>query len=484
MDANKSYYQIIRSTGILGGAQLVNILIGIIRNKISVVFLGDIGMGLISIYQSVLDLIKSITCLGIDVTGVREVAMSSEDSERLVGTVSVIYKWIWILAFFSGIVGILFSPLISRWAFGSADYSQNIALLSVSLFFNLLALGELVILQGLRRIGYMVKSSLIGSLLTLVLIIPLYCVFNLRGIVPAFILGSIVTYLAVLYYRKKIGIQIVSVSFKDLLVRGRFVFRIGFFIILATIQTQITLFFVKSMVISRLGLEQLGLVQAVWTITNVYLTLILKSMSADFYPKLSAICEDDEKIKRLINEQVYVILVLSLPIILFLMVFSKMLLSLLYSDSFESVYTVLNWRSIGIFFKIITWALGFVLLAKGKGFLYFLSDVLYSVIYLSCIYFLFPTYNLDSIGIAYLLAYVVYAFVVYRLLRKTINFRWQTETVKVSVASFFLILVVFCAIAYNSSSSRFVAIVLLVISVVYSFLQFNKVMNLKNKKPH
>lgn len=478
MSSNKSYFQIIRSTGLFGGAQLINILIGIIRNKLIAIFLGSMGMGLISIYQSTLDLIKSITSLGIETTGVREISVASENTDELTRTASIIHQWVWGLAICGSAICILFSSTISLWAFDSDSYSKDIAWLSVSLFFNILAIGELVTLQGLRQIGYMIKSGLLWNIVSLILLTPLYYLYGLKAIVPVFIIISIITYLSTLYYRKKLSLTITAVPFRELIGKGRFILRIGFFIVLAAIQTQLTLFIVRSMVINKIGLEQL-LLQAAWTITNVYLTLILQSMSADFYPRLSAISTDNEETKKLLNEQIHIILIISLPIIVFLLIGSKFLLSALYSDSFKSAYTLLNWRTIGIYFKVITWALGFVLLAKGKGLIYFLSDTSFSIIYLICIYFLFPYYSLDSVGIAYMIAYFSYFLIVYVILRKLINFRWEKHNITTGILCLILILITFYAVQYRTSQSPIIAVIALAVSIAYSMYKLNKVVELK-----
>lgn len=479
MNSDKSYNQIVRSTGLFGGAQIQNILIGIARNKLIAILLGTKGMGLISMYQSTMDLMKSMTSLGIDTTGVREISVASDNQNNLINTVSAIQKWTFILASFGGMVCILLSSNISLWAFNTADYTTHIAWLSVCLFFNILAVGELVILQGLRQITYMIKSGLIWNVSALILLTPLYYIFGTDAIVPVFILVSIITYLSTLYYRRKAGVHIIPVPFRQLWAKGKFILRIGFFIVLAAIQTQIALFVVRSVVIGRVGLEQLGLLQAAWTITNVYLTLILKSMSADFYPRLSAISFDNGKIKKLINEQVYIILIISLPVIIFLLVCSKLLLSLLYSGNFESAYTLLNWRTIGIFFKVVSWALGFVLLARGKGLMYFISDTSYSVVYLACVYLFFPLYSLDAVGIAYMIAYIYYLLVVYILLRKSFDFRWERTNITTGVICLAFILSTFYYTQYSNHHSLTIGIVCLFTSLAYSLNKLNKVIPLK-----
>lgn len=476
---SKSYFQIIRSAGLFGGAQVINVIIGILRNKLIAVFLGTIGMGLISIFESTLDLIKSMVSLGIDTTGVREVSLASEDKDELDRTVSMIKRWALILGLVGACICIFFSRHISLWAFDNDDYTRSIAWLSISLFFNIQAMGELVILQGMRQIGYMIKSGLLWNITAFILLAPFYYYFGIQAIVPVFIMVSVITYLSIRHYRKKIDLEFVPVAFTQLIRRGKFILRIGFFIVLAAIQTQIALFLVRSMVINRVGLEQLGLLQAAWTITNVYLKLILNSMSADYYPRLSAVSFDNKKARKLINEQVNVMLIISVPIIVFLILGSKLLLTLLYSDSFESAYSLLNWRTIGIFFKVISWALGFVLLARGKGLLYFITDTSFSVIYLVCIYFFFPYYQLDAVGIAYMVAYISYFIIVYFILRKSIHFRWQNHILKSGAIFLALTLGAFYIAQFTDKNSIPLMILCLSLSVIYSLYKLNKVYNLK-----
>lgn len=460
-----------------GGAQVANIVIGIIRNKLIAILLGTVGMGLISIFQSTLDLIKSITSIGIDTTGVREVSLVAQDKRELQITASIIQRWCFVLGSIGALLCILFSKEISKWAFDAPTYSAEFAWLSISLLFNTLAIGELVILQGLRQIGFMIKSGLLWSTTALIILTPLYYRYGLDAVVPVFIIVSVLTYLATRYYRLKTGVRFISVPCTQMWDRGKFILRIGFFIVLGAIQTQVALFLVRVMVINELGLEQLGLLQAAWTISNVYLTLTLKSMSADFYPRLSAVSFSNSKVRKLINEQVHIILIVSLPVIIFLLVGSKLLLRLLYSDSFEVAYTLLNWRSIGIFFKVISWAISFVLLARGKGLLYFITDTLYSVIYLGCIYFLFPYFKLDSVGIAYMIAYISYFLMVYFIIRKQFNFRWKSCNIWTGTFCLTCILVTFYLMQFGIIDSLWIELLILLAACAYTLIKLGTIIN-------
>lgn len=483
MTKDKSYTQILKSTSIFGGSQILTILIGVIRNKILAVLLGVGGVGLISIYQSTLDLIKSISSLGIETTGVREIAAvnnNESDKDQLHHVISIIDRWTLIFALLGTSLCLLFCYPISIWVFGDSSHSLQFALLSICMFFTILAAGQAVVLQGLRRISYMVKSSIVWNVCGLVISLPLYYFYRLDGIVPVFIVVSILMYLSAYFYRRKLKIQSVSVSFEQLRKRGASVLKVGIFIVLASILTTLGFFFVRAFLTKSTGLESVGLFQAAWTITNVYLMLILKSMGSDFYPRLCAIIQDNKKTGLLINEQTYVVLVIAVPIIILLLLSSKLVLSLLYSSEFEGAATILNWQIMGSFFKVVSWPLGFILLAKGKGLIYFISESLFLLVYLGAMYCLYPYFNFESVGISYMVAYLLYLPIVFVLGRKLSKFQWTNENLRIGFISLILVILAFYIVKYMPNYTIIAGIPILILSSLYSLFRLNRVFPLKS----
>lgn len=478
---NKSYTQILKSTSVFGGSQVINILIGIIRNKILAILLGTAGIGLISVYQSALDMIKSISSLSIETTGVREIAAIDRlEKEKLHHTISIIDRWALIFALLGAAICLIFCYPISLWVFGDSSYTFQFALLSVCMFFTILAAGQAVVLQGLRRISYMVKSSIIWNVCGLIISIPLYYFYRLDGIVPVFILISIGMFLSAYYYRQKIEIRSIPVSFEQLLRRGTSVLRVGIFIVLASMLTALSFFLVRAFLTKNVGLESVGMFQAAWTITNVYLMLILKSMGSDFYPRLCSVISDNKKTGLLINEQVYIVLIIAVPVIILLLLCSKIALSLLYSLQFEGAADILNWQILGTFFKVLSWPLGFILLAKGKGLIYFLSETSFLLIYLGAIYCLYPFYDFESIGISYLIAYLLYLPIVFFLGRKLSAFQWTRENLRIGFISLILVLLAFCIIKFVPNYAIIAGTPILILSLAYSSFKLNKVFPLRS----
>ena len=74
MSKSESYAQILKSSSLIGGAQGANYLIGMVRTKLVAILLGPSGIGLIGLYTSLIELVGSLSRLGIPDSGVREVA--------------------------------------------------------------------------------------------------------------------------------------------------------------------------------------------------------------------------------------------------------------------------------------------------------------------------------------------------------------------------------------------------------------------------
>src|SRR5580692_12262584 len=69
-----TYGQILKSSAIIGGASALNIGFGIIRTKVMAVLLGPAGLGVMGLYSSISDLTRSLAVMGINDSGVRQIA--------------------------------------------------------------------------------------------------------------------------------------------------------------------------------------------------------------------------------------------------------------------------------------------------------------------------------------------------------------------------------------------------------------------------
>lgn len=462
----------------------MNILLGFVRHKALAILLGPSGVGLISLYQSVVDLVKSISSMGIDTAGIKDIASASDDKNIQYEKISIFRFWVMLTSIFGALLCLIFCYPISLFIFKDSTYALHIAALSICVLFSILSSGQYVILQATRNITLMAKATLLGNVTGLLISLLLYYYLGVSGIIPAFITGSIIFLLYGIFYLRKLKIPKVDMGVSDSFKRGVSTLKLGSFIVVAAIMETGAIFIIKAFLTRRLGeiagLEVIGILQPAWTITTVYLSLILKSMGTDFFPRLCSLSDSMSKMRRLVNEQTYIALIVATPIIVFMLFFPDYILTLLYDKRFTSGALFLQWHIVGSFFKILSWPLAFVLLAKNKGKQYLIIEVVYFVTYLGCSYILFPYFEALSVGISYLFAYIVYLVVLYLYTAKINNFRWNRNNIRISVTSLLFIAITIVLIYCGGSFRLLSGLVIFILSVCYSLYMFNKIYPLKS----
>lgn len=452
MTENKSYKQIVKSTSIFGGSQVINILIGFIRTKIIAILLGTTGVGLIGMYQTIIDMIKSIAVLGLDTSGIRDIATAnSTGNKKMINeSVSILRKWMSSLSIFAALICILFAYPIALWSFNKEEADSQtfaIAALSISILFVILGISRTVVLQGLRKIPEMVKSNVLGNLVGLFASIPLYYFWGTKGIVPSLILGSIIIFLSTTYFSRKIEVEDVHISLKNAYKKGGSMFKMGIFIVMSSIFETASVFVVRAFISKQAIGDELGIFTASWTITNVYLALILRSMGSDFYPRLCGVASNKIQTRRLVDEQTLMILIISSPLIVGMLLAADFIIPILYTSSFVDVSGILRWQVFATFFKVISWPLGFILLARGKGLMHLFTNLFFIFIYLGIGAFLFSEIRLSGLGISFFIAYIAY----FGILIFITNFRWTKNVFRFGIiylllvaTAFYLTNVIYC----------------------------------------
>lgn len=481
---NDSYKQIVKSTGIFGGSQVVIILLGVIRTKFAAFLLGAMGVGLLGIFQSLVDMVRSVSILGVDTSGIKEIADTqvNKSQSEFEKTISTFRLWFSLTAFLGLFICIAFCFPISIWAFQTPQYAMHIAGLSLCVFFGILATGRSVILQGMRQIGFMAKAGMWTAFVSLIVIVPMYYFMGTKAIVPSLIISSIALYIFSDLYFRKLKIRKISVNNQEAFEVGTKTLKLGLYILLSTILSTVAMFTIRTYIARVDGIEYAGLFQAVWVITTVYLGLILKSMGADYYPRLSAISDKNNEIKTLVNEQSYFAILVSTPIILGMLLFSKFTLTLFYSTEFIAASDLLRWQLIGSIFKIISWPLAFILLAKNKGKLFLASEIIFYAVYLVSAYLIYPTYSINALGIAYLIAYLVYLIIVLAMAKYHTEFEWTSENTAIISINSALIIVSFIGLMYFGKVGFLIGIILLAVSTYYSLMKLKKVFTVEDLK--
>src|SRR5215475_8977116 len=139
-----TYGQILKSSVLIGGSSILNIGIGIVRAKAMAVLLGPAGFGLMGLYGSIADLAVSIAGMGVNSSGVRQIAESagSGDDKRIVRTVTVLRRTAVLLGILGAGLLVIFCRQVSGFTFGTDEQAGGVALLSLVVLLRIVAGGQ------------------------------------------------------------------------------------------------------------------------------------------------------------------------------------------------------------------------------------------------------------------------------------------------------------------------------------------------------
>jgi PST family polysaccharide transporter len=107
---------------------------------------------------------------------------------------------------------------------------------------------------------------------------------------------------------------------------------------------------------------------------------------------------------------------------------APLVIAMFYSPAFAPAVALLRWTCLGMALRVITWPMGFIILAKGEQRLFITIDLIWTVIHVGLAWACLRWYGLDGAGMAFLGAYACHAFIVYPLVRRLTGFRWTDGT--------------------------------------------------------
>lgn len=445
-----TYGQILKSTAFVGGAQVVNIGMGMIRTKAMAMLLGPAGFGLVGLYMSVANLAQSIAGMGVNSSGVRQIAeaAASDDRERIVRTAAVLRRTSVLLGALGATVLIIFSNQVSQLTFGTTTHSGAISLLSLVVFFNLVAAGQGALIQGMRHIGDLAQMRVLGALYGTVVTIPFVYLLRQQGVVPSLVAVAALTLLTSWWYSRKVRLPKRSVTFLSVAEEARPLLKLGFAFMASGLMTMGSAYFTRIIVVHQLGLEASGYYQSAWTLGGLYLGVILQAMGADFYPRLTAVAHNNEQCNRLVNEQTRISLLLAGPGVITTLAFAPLVIAFFYSAKFGPAAGVLRWICLGAALQAVTWPIGFIIIAKGAQGLFFWCEFAWAFVSIGVTWLSVRAFGLSGAGFAFFCSYIFHLLLIYPVVRKLSGFRWSAENQVTAILVLLLIAVLFCGLYF------------------------------------
>lgn len=421
------YRTAFRSAGIMGGVSALNMVIGLVRAKVMAVLLGPTGTGLTGLYQQVTGLVAMASRFGITASGVRQIAEAAgaADATRIARTDRTVRRVAWLTGSLGCLVQLSLCWFLSQWTFGDTVHWEAIAALSVIPLLGALSGARVARIQGLRRIGYLARQSVLGALAGTASGIALIWYFRFKGIVPQLIVVSASSLVFSSYYSRKIPIASTKVTILESAKEAKALLGLGFSFMVSGVVGMVATYLISITIAHNLGVQANGLYFAAWSLSGLYANFVLAAMGADYYPRLTAVAYDKSRLLPIVNQQAETALLMATPGIVGTLAFAPWAIHLFYSVAYSEAYGVMRWLILGVFLRLVSWPLTYILLAKAAAMLYLVTEVIHQFINVLLVWVLLKPFGLPGAGVAFALLYVVYSTVILAITLVKFDFRYS-----------------------------------------------------------
>lgn len=479
------YRKLMSSTAIFSGAQILTIIINVIRGKLVAYILRSTGMGISSIITNASSTIQQFALMGINISAVKDISQANaeEDKYMLGFIVRLVRFFIMFTSLASMSFTIIFSPLLSKISFGDTSYTHYFLLLSLAIFFNVMGTGEIAVLQGMRRYKILAFCSIVPSICGLLISVPIYYFWGLDGIVPAMLVSSFIYYIVIRlssYKHNKVKKQ--KISFSVAWAKGRHIIKFGAVMTFGTFLGTLSSYALTVFICNTGNIEDVGFYQASITIASQYIGVIFTAMLTDYYPHLSSLIISNKKdAYRLVNQQIEISLLIITPLVMLLILTAPLAIRFLLTEEFMIIEQLLYFLSVTNIFKALVFPMDYIAYAKAdKNYIFWVEAIFGCAktftIMASCYYFC----GLKGLAYGALFSAVIDITVSLILIPWRYKFILSNEVIRL-----FVVMLVMCSICfvgtfvYNVILKYTIMFTSTSICFCYSTWQLNRRLNLR-----
>jgi len=392
---------------------VINTILSIARNKVFAIVLGVAGLGIIGQLTNFNMFISYFISIGIPLGITKYISEWNLDNNEE-AMYSLFRSSLIILFAFATLISsvlIIFSNSFSSFLWGSDVYNYLIIYLSLSFPFYVSIITIDAYIRGLKRYNVFTFIAITNSVVSAIIFISLAYLYEESGVGLAFFLSSVTSLVINLvfcaYYKvfdfskifnfKKVNVQIL-----------KSVIKLGIASLIIGATNQFALLYIRSEIIKDYGLIYNGYYQSIITMSSSYFAIFSMIFGVHSLPLLSE-KKDTHLFNNELNSNLYLVLLLIIPIITLLFSFKNIIIPLLFSKDFNAASDYFLMFLLGDLFRVLSLVLELGLIAKNKIKKWLFVEVVtyLSMIGVFIILNTFSNFGPSSFSLAYFISYII-----------------------------------------------------------------------------
>lgn len=384
----------------------VRMVCSFISIKVTATYLGPPGLALVAQYSNFVTMFQSMLGQGL-VTGMVRLAAEhgAEVSQRRV-LFSTALRMGAVMVLLLSIILAAVSPYVAEWLLTDRKYTLLIAFSGVAVAAGVLNDILLGALGVSKELGLIARATIAATVLGLIFFAPLSVVWGINGGLWGTFVAMLLTAVAALAVAKHFS-RHVRVS--DFL--GEFNINeckkiLAFYpmLIVNGVLPPLALILVRDSLVAGVGLNDAGIWQATWRLSEVYQAIIISSVTLYFMPSMGERNGRPLELRKQILRTLTTAVVSTAVAALAIFILRDFVVHFVFSSKFADVQLLLPLQLVGDVLKIAGWILGMSLVATVRSSWFIASVFSSSLVFVILTRMLIPGMGIESALWAYIVA--------------------------------------------------------------------------------
>ncbi|HLO59604.1 MAG TPA: oligosaccharide flippase family protein [Bacteroidales bacterium] len=467
------FKKLLKNTSFLVFSKGIQFFIGILRSKVAAVYIGTLGVGIFSQISYLVTMISNVTLLSMNDGLVKQIVQNKNNNNYKNILVELIKSYSVLISITTTVIIIfclVFTEKLTIFFLGSSEYKLyyllGITCIPITIGNSL----SYAVLKSNKDTILISRSNILSSLLTIIFFLPLIYFFKTTGAVISVLLNFffllIINHLQVnrLFYRK-LQIKYRDIAFakihkpylKEFLTFAIFGATAG---IISLISESVC----RSIVISQIGIQKLGIYSPITSWSNLLIGFILPSLSTYLYPRFSE-CKNNVEIKGILNDSIRMVTLLMIPFLFIAMPFRKIIIPLFYSNDFLEAEKYLSIHFIGVLFYMWWYAFSQSLTPRGNIIIHGILITLMSILNVVIVLLFVPKLGLYGWMLKFLISPFIFFIIYFIVLKYLYGFNIYRKNLLIML--YVLLSALIIIIIDNYSFKYFMSPIMILASIVF-----------------
>ncbi len=398
----------------------ITFISGFIVVKVVAVKIGPKGIAFVGQFQNTTSILTMLATAAISTGVIKYLAEHKNDPEQS----SRIINTAFLIVFFSSLIISLFvmstCGFLSEAAFKTKDFWLVYFLFGLFTMFISFNVMFLAILNGLKEIKRFTILNITSSLTGVALTVLFAYSWGIEGVLIASTATAIIIFFINIYFFNKLGIKW-KPDFKSWdkpvvkMLSGFSLMAIVSGFVVPTMQI-----LVRDRIILQFSVADAGYWQAVTKISDYYLAFITSVLGVYYMPRLSEL-KSKVELRHEILSGYKIILPVVAAIAFLIWLFKDVIIHLLFTPEFLPMKPLFTYQLLGDFFKIGSWLLSYLMIAKALTKTFIATEILFAASYVVLAYYFMDHYGIIGATYSFCINYLLYWILMWVLMRKQIT---------------------------------------------------------------